>query len=139
MTRSKHLVTELQPNDHQATVTYGDKSMSKVSGFGKVVVAPNITLVSVMLVETIGYNLLSVCALSKMGFSVFFEPDLVVLLWSETLEVAFVGYVENELYVVDFSGSTERNLPASFGTPVVQDPGKDLLSIFTIISFTLFV
>ena len=71
MTGSKHLVTELRPNDHQATVTYGDKSKSKVTGFGKVVVTPNITLVSVMLVETLGYNLLSVCALSKMGFSIF--------------------------------------------------------------------
>ena len=70
------------------------------------VVAPNVTLVNVMLVETLGYNLLSVCALGKMGFSVFFEPDLVVLLWSKTLKVAFVGHVENELYVVDFSGST---------------------------------
>ena len=51
MTGSKHLVTELQPNDYQATVTYGDKSKSKVSGFGKMVVTPNITLVN-MLVET---------------------------------------------------------------------------------------
>ena len=56
MTGSKHLVTELQLNDHQATVTYGDKSKSKVTGFGKVVVTPNITLVNVMLVETLGYN-----------------------------------------------------------------------------------
>ena len=70
MTGSKHLVTELQPNDHQATITYGDKSKSKVTGFGKVVVTPNITLVNVMLVETLGYNLLSVRALGKMGFSV---------------------------------------------------------------------
>ena len=36
-------------NDHQATVTYGDKSKSKVTGFGKVVVTPNITLMNVML------------------------------------------------------------------------------------------
>ena len=57
-----------------------------------------------MLVETLGYNLLSVRALGKMGFSTFFEPDLMVLLWSKTLEVAFVGHVKNELYVVDFSG-----------------------------------
>ena len=65
-------MTELKPNTHQATVTYGDKSRSEVTGFGKVVVAPNITLVNVMLVETLGYNLLSVRALGKMGFSVFF-------------------------------------------------------------------
>ena len=115
MTGSKHLVTELRPNDHQATVTYGDKSKSKVTGFGKVVVTPNITLVNVMLVETLGYNLLSVRALSKMGFSVFFEPDRVVLLWSKSLEVAYVGHVENELYVVDFSGSTNTQTMCLFG------------------------
>ena len=49
MTGIKHLVTELQPNDYEATVTYEDKSKSKVTGFGKVVVTPNITLVNVML------------------------------------------------------------------------------------------
>ena len=68
MTGSKHLVTELRPNYHQETVTYGDRSCSKVTGFSKVVVTPNITLVNVMLVEILGYNLLSVSALGKMGF-----------------------------------------------------------------------
>ena len=29
-----------------------------------------------------------------------------ILLWSKSLKVAFVGYVENGLYVVDFSGKT---------------------------------
>ena len=41
-----------------------------------------------------------------MGFPVFFDNDIVVLMWSKTLKVAFVGYVENDLYVVDFSGKT---------------------------------
>src|SRR5664279_5335417 len=114
MTRSKELMTELRPNTNQATVSYGDKSRSEATGLGKVVVAHNVTLVNVMLVETLGYNLLSVRALGKMGFSIFFEPDLVVLLWSKTLEVAFVGHVENELYVVDFSGSTNTQAMCLF-------------------------
>ena len=96
-------MSEMRPNPNQATVTYGYKSRSEVTGLGKVVVAPNVTLVNVMLVETLGYNLLSVRALGKMGFSVFFETDVVVLLWSKTLEVSSVGHVENELYVVDRS------------------------------------
>ena len=41
-----------------------------------------------------------------MGFAVFIDNDLVVLLWSKSLKVAFVGYVENDLYVVDFSEKT---------------------------------
>jgi hypothetical protein len=46
-------------------------------GLGKVVVAPDISLVDIMLVETLGYNLLSVRALGKMGFAVF----IVMILW----------------------------------------------------------
>lgn len=56
-----------------------------------------------MLVESLAYNLLSVRQLAIMGFSTFFNLDTVVLLWSKTLKVAYVGYVKNGLYVVNFS------------------------------------
>jgi hypothetical protein len=60
MTRSKNIVEELRPNTSNVTVSYGDKSSSKVLGFGKVVITPDVSLVNVMFVETIGYNLVSV-------------------------------------------------------------------------------
>ena len=100
VTGSKELMTELRANLNQATVTYGDRSKAKVSGLGKVVVRPDITLVNVMLVESLGYNLMSVRALNKMNFDVHFTIDMVILLCSKTLTVAFVGYVDNELFVV---------------------------------------
>ena len=78
-------------------------------------VAHNVTLVDVMLVKTLGYNLLSVSALGKMGFAVFIDNDIVVLLWSKTLKVAFVGYREHNLYVVDFSGTTTTSAMCLFG------------------------
>ena len=115
MTGSKNIVTEMKPNINQITVSYGDRSKSKVLGLGKVIVAPDISLVDVMLVETLGYNLLSVRALGKMGFAVFFDNDIVVLMWSKTLKVAFVGHVENDLYVVDFSGKTTAGPMCLFG------------------------
>ena len=105
----------MRPNDNHATVTYGDKSKAKVSGLGKVVVARDITLVNVMLVESLGYNLMSVRAVNKMGFAVHFDLDIVVLMWSKTLKVAFVGYVEHELFVVDFSESTNTQAMCLFG------------------------
>ena len=106
MTGSRSLLTELRPNHLNTTVSYGDKSKSKVLGLGKVVVTPDVSLVNVMLVETLGYNLLSVHALATMGFGTYFDVGIVVLMWSKTLKVAFVGYVEHGLYVVDFSGNT---------------------------------
>ncbi|KAK1608728.1 hypothetical protein QYE76_032401 [Lolium multiflorum] len=98
MTGGKNLVKELRPNINNITVSFGDNSTSEVLGFGKVVVAHNITLVDVMLVKTLGYNFLSVSALGKMGFTVFIDKDIVVLLWSKTLKVAYVGvrFEEND-------------------------------------------
>ena len=72
MNGSKNIITEMRPNGGQITVSYGDKSKSKVLGLGKVVVTPDISLVDVMLVENLGYNLLSVRALGKMGFAVLY-------------------------------------------------------------------
>jgi hypothetical protein len=114
MTGSSSIVKDLQPNDDQIIMTYAGKSKSKVMGFGKVVVAHNITLVNVMLVETLGYNLISVRALGKMGFAVFVDDDIVVLMWSKSLKVAFVGYVEHDLYVVDFSGQATTSAMCLF-------------------------
>jgi hypothetical protein len=57
----------------------------------------------VLLVETLSYNLLFVAQLADMGFATFFDVEIVVLLWSKSLKVAFVGYVENGLYVINFS------------------------------------
>ena len=115
ITGSKVLMTETRPNLSNTTVSCGDKSKSKVLGFGKVVVAPDVSLVNVMLVETLGYNLLLVRALGKMGFAIFIDNDIVVLMWSKTLKVAFIGYVENDLYVVNFSGKTTTNVMCLFG------------------------
>jgi len=115
MTGSSSIVKDLVSNEDQITVTYADKSKSKVMGFGKVVVAHDITLVDVMLVETLGYNLLSVHALGKMGFAIFIDDDIVVLMWSKSLKVAFVGDVENDLYVVDFSGQATAGPMCLYG------------------------
>ncbi|KAK1684791.1 hypothetical protein QYE76_045639, partial [Lolium multiflorum] len=115
MTSGKNLVKELRPNTNHITVSFGNNSTSEVLCFGKVVVAHNITLVDFMLVKTLGYNLLSVSSLGKMGFAVFIDNDIVVLLWSKTLKVAFVGYREHNLYVVDFSGTTTSSAMCLFG------------------------
>ena len=54
MTGSKQVVTDLKPTITNVTVSYGDNNESKVLGLGKVVVTPNVSLVNVMLVETLG-------------------------------------------------------------------------------------
>ncbi|KAK1652490.1 hypothetical protein QYE76_070295 [Lolium multiflorum] len=109
MTGGKNLVKELRPNINNITVSFGDNSTSEVLGFGKVVVAHNITLVDVMLVKTLGYNLLSVSALGKMGFAVFIDNDIVVLLWSKTLKVALgIANITYQAHEVEHSQEIEE-------------------------------
>ena len=103
MTGSKELVKDLRNNHIGMSVTYGDGGSSEVLGLGKVVVTPDVSLVDVMLVQTLSYNLLSVRQLAIMGFCTFFDVDFVTLLYKKSLTVAFVGHVEHNLYVVDFS------------------------------------
>ena len=69
MTGSKNIVVDLEPS--YSTVSYGDNTSSKVLGLGKVVVTPDISLVNVLLVETLGYNLLSVHQIARMGLCTF--------------------------------------------------------------------
>jgi hypothetical protein len=97
------MVEDLRPNPNNAQVSYGDGATSKVLGLGKVIITPDLSIGDVMLVETLSYNLLSVRQLAIMGFATFFDIDIVTLLWRKSLTVAFVGYVENGLFVVDFS------------------------------------
>ena len=104
MTGSKDLVVDVQKIPSMPTnVEWGDASSSKVLGLGKVVISHDLTIEKVMLVESLAYNLLSVRQLAIMGFATFFDIDTVALLWSKTLKVAFVGHVENGLYVINFS------------------------------------
>jgi hypothetical protein len=77
MTGSRKIITEMRHHVDNVTVSYGDISQSKVLGLGKVVVAPDISLVNVMLVEILDYNLLLVRALGKLGF----PSLLIMILW----------------------------------------------------------
>jgi hypothetical protein len=104
MSGSKDLVKDLSTSSLSAGyITYGDSSRSMVLGLGKVVISQNVTMEDVMLVETLSYNLLSVAQLADMGFATFFDVGIVVILWSKSLKLAFVGHVKNGLYVIEFS------------------------------------
>ena len=66
------------------------------------------------------YNLMYVHALNKMNFYVHFTIDMVVISRSKTLKVMFLRYVENELFVVDVSGSANSQEICLFGKADVR-------------------
>lgn len=57
----------------------------------------------VMLVESLGYNLLSIYHLANAGYNSYFNKYCVKVFRSDNLKLVLVGYVENNLYVVDLS------------------------------------
>ena len=59
-------------------VIYADNSKGKVNGIGKVAISEHNSLSNVMLVDHIGYSLMSVSRLCDIGMKVYFYPDEVI-------------------------------------------------------------
>src|SRR3954464_13649644 len=104
MTGSNDMLVDIDFGPSRTTrVQFGDANTSKVLGLGKVIISPNSSIEKILLVETCAFNLLSVRQPAMMGLCTFFDKYMVTLMWSKTLQVAFVGHVEDGMYVVVFS------------------------------------
>jgi hypothetical protein len=69
----KVIVTNLVgPNkDSQDSIIFGDGNQGKVKGLGKIAITSEHSISNVFLVESLGYNLLSVSQLCNMGYNCF--------------------------------------------------------------------
>src|SRR3954470_13322372 len=85
------------------SIVFGGGSKGKVLGFGKVAITNDMSLANVMLVQSLQYNLLSVRQLASVGYDTLFGLTSVKVFRRDTLEVAFVGELDGNLYTVDFS------------------------------------
>src|SRR3954462_2932850 len=104
MTGSKDMLVDIDYGLSRTTrVQFGDANTSKVLGLGKIIISPDSFIGNGFLVETCAFNLFSVRQLAMMGICTFFDKDIVTVMWSKTLKVAFVRHVEDGMYVVDFS------------------------------------
>ena len=57
-------------------ITYGDNSKGKVIGLGTVPITNDTLINNVLFVDPLGYNLLSVSQLCKMGFNCLFTDKM---------------------------------------------------------------
>jgi transposase InsO family protein len=74
-----------------------------VKGLGKIAISPDHSISNVFLVDSLGYNLLSVSQLCKMGYNCFFMDIGVTVFRRSDDSVAFKGVLEGQLYLVDFN------------------------------------
>jgi hypothetical protein len=104
MTGEKRMFSSNVKNkDPQDSMIFGDENQGKVKGLGKIAISSEHSISNVFLVESLGYNLLSVSQLCNMGHTCLFtNVDGSVFRRSDG-SLAFKGVLDSKLYLVDFA------------------------------------
>jgi hypothetical protein len=89
--------------DPQRAITFGDGNQGLVNGLGKIAISPDHSVSNVFLVDSLGYNLLSVSQLGKMGYNCLFTDVGVTVFRRSDDSIAFKGVLDCQLYLVDFN------------------------------------
>ena len=72
----------------KGTIIFGDNSKGEVIGFGKIAPTHDNSITNVFLVETLGYNLLSVSQLCGMGYNYLFTNEGVTVFRTNISSIA---------------------------------------------------
>jgi hypothetical protein len=78
-------------------------NQNNVKALGKIAIANEHSISNVFLVESLGYNLLSVSQLCHMGYNCLFTNVDVSVFRKSDGSLAFKGVLDGKLYLVDFS------------------------------------
>jgi hypothetical protein len=106
MTREKNMFTSFQPNQVACErIVFGDNSKGDILGLGKIAISNDNSILNVLLVDSLGYNLLSVSQLCEKGYNCLFMDKGVEV--SERLDssIVFMGELKGKIYLVDFSSN----------------------------------
>jgi transposase InsO family protein len=103
MTGEKMFTSYVKNKDSQDTIIFGDGNQGKVKGLGKIVITNEHSILNVFLVESLGYNLVSVSQLCHMGYNCLFTNVDVSVFRRSDGSLAFKGVLDGRLYLVDFS------------------------------------
>jgi hypothetical protein len=100
------MFTSFQPNQNTSErIVFGDNGKGEILGLGKIAISNDNSISNVLLVNSLGYNLLSVSQLCEMGYNCLFTDKGVEVLRREDSSIAFTGQLKGKLYLVDFTSS----------------------------------
>ena len=89
MTGEKNLFTSIEyDNIPKETIVFQDNSKGEVIGLGKIALAHDNSITNVYLVETVGYNLLSVSQIYGMGYNCLFTNKGVTVFRRDNFSIA---------------------------------------------------
>ena len=104
MTGDKNLLTDAPLSaSHLKHIIFADKGKSQVLGLGKVAISKDRHMEKVMLVESLGYNLMSISMLCDLDMVVVFGKYRCVVIMEADNSKVFEGFRRGDLYIVDFS------------------------------------
>jgi hypothetical protein len=87
----------------QRAITFGDGNQGLVKGLGKIAILPDHSISNAFLVEYLGYNLLFVSHICKMGYNYLFTDVDVTVFRRNDDSLAFREVLDGQLYFVDFT------------------------------------
>jgi hypothetical protein len=100
------MFTSFQPNQSTSEcIVFGDNGKGYVLGLGKIAISNDNSISNVLLVEGLGYNLLSVSQLCEMGYNCLFTIVGVEVSKRKDSSIVFTGRLKGKLYLVDFTSS----------------------------------
>jgi hypothetical protein len=98
MMRKKKMFTSYVKNrDSHDTIIFGNGNQGKVKGLGKIAITTKHSISNVFLVESLGYNLLSVSQLCHMGYNYLFTNIDVSAFKKSDGSLAFKGIIRQAL------------------------------------------
>jgi hypothetical protein len=103
MTGEKEIFTSFKENDCPSdTIMFGDNSEGKVLGYNKIAITIDHSISMVLLVESLGYNLLSISQLCEIDYNCLFTNKGVTVFRRSDGSYAFCGILRGKLYLVNF-------------------------------------
>ena len=114
MTGDKNLLMDapLSPS-HLKHIIFADKGKSQVLGLGKVAISKDRHMDKVMLVESLGYNLMSVSMLCDLDMVVVFGRYRCVVIIEADHSKVFEGFRRGDLYTLLIS-LQDHNQPCAY-------------------------
>jgi transposase InsO family protein len=104
MTGEKKIFTNLEEYDSPIErIMFGDNNYGDVVGQGDIPISKDSSFTNVYLVDTLGYNSLSISQLCEKGYNCLFTDEGVTILRREDSSIAFTGRLKGKLYLVDFT------------------------------------
>jgi hypothetical protein len=97
------MFTSFEENDCPSdTIMFGNNSERNVHGYGKIAITTDHSILKVLLVDPLDYNLLSVSQLCEMCYNCLFTNKGVIIFRRSDGFYAFSGILKGKLYLVNF-------------------------------------